>query len=116
MSPADISIFVFGIYIIAVVGGGFVFMPNKVLPMFKLPKTDEPWIRILGFIVAILGVHCINSAVHGLTAFHWATVWLRFSVLVFLVVLVVLKQIKPPVIIFGVIDAGAAVWTLLTLI
>ena len=116
MNPADISVFVFGIYIIAIVGFGFVFMPNVVLRMFKLPTTNEPWIRGLGFIVALLGVHCINSAVHGLTAFHWASVWLRFSVLVFLVILTAVKQTKPQVIIFGVIDAAAAAWTLVALI
>ena len=116
MNPADISIFVFGIYLIAVVGIGFVAMPNTVLSMFKLPKTNEPWLRILGFIVAVIGVHCINAAVNGLTAFHWMSVWLRFSVLVFLVVLTVLKQTKPQIIIFGVIDAGAAVWTLVALV
>ena len=116
MNPADLSIFVFGIYIVVVVGCGFVFMPNVVLPMFKLPKTNEPWIRILGFIVALLGVYYINAALHGLTAFHWSTVWGRFAVLAFFIILSALKQTKPTIIIFGVIDSAGAVWTLLTLI
>ncbi len=112
MNPADISIFTFGIYVIVVVGLGFVFIPNVVLPMFKLPKTNEVWIRILGFLAAIIGYYYINAALLGLTAFYWPTVWARFAVLVFLIILTILKQAKPTIIIFGVIDAAGAVWTL----
>lgn len=59
MSPSAISIFVFGIDIV-LVGTGFLFIPNTVLPLFKFPKTSEPWIRVLGSVVVILGFFIIS--------------------------------------------------------
>jgi len=115
MSASAISIFVFGIYVI-MVGAGFLFIPNTVLPLFKFPKTNEPWIRILGIIVAILGFYYIIAAQNELTSFFWATVVGRFALLVSFIVLVVTKIAQPMLITFGVIDALGGLWTLLTLL
>ena len=114
MSPSAISIFVFGIYIV-LVGAGFLFIPNTVLPLFKFPKTTEPWIRILGIVVAILGFYYIVAAQNELTSFFWATVVGRFTILVSFILLVVTKKAQPMLITFGVIDAAGGLWTLLTL-
>ena len=113
MSASAISVFVFGIYII-VVGAGFLFIPNTVLPVFKFAKTNEPWIRVLGLIVAILGFYYIIAAQNELTPFFWATVVARFAVLVGFVLLVLTKKAKPMLIGFGIIDAAGGLWTLLT--
>ena len=114
MSPSAISIFVFGIYIV-LVGAGFLFIPNTVLPLFKFPKTNEPWIRVLGSVVLILGFYYIIAAQNELTPFFWATVVGRFALLVSFIVLVVTKKAQPMLLMFGVIDAAAGLWTLLTL-
>ncbi len=116
MNPVDLSMFVFGIYLIVVVGVGFVAIPNTVLSLFRLPATREPWVRILGFIIALLGVYYIVGGLYHLTALDWATVFGRFGVLVFLIMMVLLKQTKATVILFGIVDSGGAVWTLLTLL
>lgn len=114
MSPSAISIFVFGIYVV-LVGTGFLFIPNTVLPLLKFPKTNEPWIRVLGSVVVILGFYYIIAAQNELTPFFWATVIGRFALLVSFIVLVVTKKAQPMLIMFGVIDAAAGLWTLLTL-
>ena len=114
MSPSAISIFVFGIYIV-LVGTGFLLIPNTVLPLFKLPKTNEPWIRVLGTIVVILGFYYIIVAQNELATFFWATVVGRFAVLISFILLVVTKKAPPVLIMFGVIDAAGGLWTLLTL-
>ncbi|NOY36240.1 MAG: hypothetical protein GXO83_01535 [Chlorobi bacterium] len=114
MSPSAISIFVFGIYAV-LVGTGFLVIANKVLPLLKYPKTNEPWIRILGIVVAILGFYYIVAAQNELTAFFWATVVGRFAVLVSFILLVVTKKAQPMLITFGLIDAAGGLWTLLTL-
>ena len=114
MSPSAISIFVFGIYIIFI-GAGFLLIPNTVLPLFKLPKTNEPWIRVLGTVIVILGFYYIIAAQNELTPFFWATVVGRFALLVTFIVLVVTKKAQPMLIGFGVVDAAAGLWTLLTL-
>ena len=114
MSATAISIFVFGIYLV-LVGTGFSFIPNTVLPLFKFPKTNEPWIRVMGVIVIILGFYYIVAAQNELTPFFWATVVGRFAVLVSFILLVITKKAQPMLIMFGVIDAAGGLWTLLTL-
>ena len=116
MNPTDLSVFVFGIILVAVHGFGFLVIPNTVLRMFKLPETKEVWIRILGFIIGLLGAYYIVAGLNHLTAFAWATVFGRFAVLLFLVIISALKMTKATIILFGIIDAAGAVWTLLTLL
>jgi hypothetical protein len=114
MNPTELSVFVFGIYLI-VVAAGFLIMPNAILPMFKMPKTQEQWIRVMAVVVGVLAYYYIVAAMNNLTPIFWATVYGRFGVLVIFVGLVLVKKAQPPLIIFGVIDAAGAVWTLLTL-
>ena len=114
MNPSELSIFIFGIYLI-VVAVGFLIMPNTVLPMFKMPKTQEQWIRVLAVVLGALATYYIVAAMNNLTPIFWATVYVRFGVLVAFVGLVLVKKAKPTLIIFGIIDASGAVWTLLTL-
>ena len=114
MSASALSIFVFGIYLLFV-GTGFIFMPNMILPMFKFPKTDEPWIRVVGILVLLLGFYYLVAAHHELMEFFWATVIGRAGILVGFTLLVVTKKAKPMLILFGLFDAAGAAWTLLAL-
>ena len=113
MSAAALSILVFGIYLL-VIGTGFILIPNTILPLFKFPKTNEPWIRVLGIVVVVLGFYYITAAQNELSSFFWATVVGRFGVLILFTSLVIFKKAKPMLILFGVVDAAGAVWTLLT--
>ena len=56
MNPTELSIFIYGIYLI-VVAAGFLIMPNAILPMFKMPKTQEQWIRVMAVIVGVLAYY-----------------------------------------------------------
>lgn len=114
MNPTELSIFIFGIYLV-IVAVGFLFMPNAVLPIFKMPKTNEQWIRVMAVVVGVLAYYYIVAAVNDLTPIFWATVYGRFGVFVAFVGLVLAKKAKAPLILFGVIDASGALWTLLTL-
>ena len=114
MSASALSILVFGIYLV-VIGSGFILLPNKILPLFKFPITNEPWIRVLGVVVLVLGYYYITAAQNELSSFFWATVIGRFGVLVLFSSLVIFKKAKPMLILFGIIDALGAVWTLLVL-
>ena len=110
MNASALSVFVFGIYLI-VVGIGFIFMPNTVLPMFKFPKTNEPWIRVIGLLSALLGFYYIVAAQNDLTAFFWATVVGRAGIFVGLILLVVTRKAPPMLILFGVVDLAGSTWT-----
>ncbi len=114
MNPSELSVFIFGIYLI-IVAAGFLFMPNTILPIFKMPKTQEQWIRVMAVVVGGLAYFFIVAAVNNLTPIIWATVYERFGVFVVFVGLVVVRKAKPPLILFGLVDAAGAVWTLITL-
>jgi hypothetical protein len=115
MNLVELSVFIFGIYV-AVVAVTFVFVPNMFLKLFRFEPTTEPWIRVLGIIVAILAYYYIHSALVGIPDFFWITVWGRFALLPSLVLLVLVTEAKPQLIIFGLVDAGFALWTLLALL
>ena len=112
MSASALSILVFGIYLV-VIGTGFILMPNTILPLFKFPKTNEPWIRVMGAVVLVLGFYYIIAAQNELSSFFWATVVGRFGVLILFSSLVIFRKTKPMLILFGIIYAIGAVWTLL---
>jgi hypothetical protein len=114
MNPSELSMLVFGIYLV-VVAAGFLFIPNAILPIFKMPKTNEQWIRVMAVVVGVLAYYYIVAALNNLTPLFWATVYGRFGVFVCFVALVISKKAKSPLILFGVIDALGGLWTLLTL-
>ncbi len=114
MKSAAFSVFVFSIYLY-VLGLVLVSAPNLLLSLFRIPETDEVWIRVVGMLVVILGYYYSTAARHGLTPFLRATVAGRFAVLLFFIAFVVLGFAPPVLILFGLIDAATAVWTAVAL-
>jgi hypothetical protein len=115
MDSSAISILIFGIYLIFV-GSGFLLIPNTILPLFGFPKTDEPWIRVMATLVLILAFFYLVASHHNIVAIYWASVYGRFFAFLVFSVLVLTKKTKPNLILFGIIDALGAAWTLLTLL
>jgi len=114
MSKGAKSLFVFGIYMVAL-GITLLVVPNVLLTLFGLPATNEVWIRVVGMLVCLLAVYYIQAARNELTAFfHW-TVYTRASVIVFFIVFVVFGLVKPALILFGGVDLLGAIWTALAL-
>ena len=114
MTRAARSVYIFGIYLIAL-GGILIGSPNTLLSLFRIPTTDEPWIRVLGIAIMGMGMLHVASARAEQTAFMRATVWVRFFVLIAFITLALLKIVPPVVVLFGLIDASAAVWTHISL-
>ncbi|MBW1784279.1 MAG: hypothetical protein JRL30_26505 [Deltaproteobacteria bacterium] len=114
MSKAALSIFVFGIYL-AIIGLGFLLIPNTILGVFGIPPTTEPWIRVVATILLILSYYLIQAARNELTIFFRLTVHGRASVIVFFTAFVVLGVAPPVLILFAVVDLAAAIWTALAL-
>jgi hypothetical protein len=114
MSNAAKSVFVFGIYLI-IIGLGFLIVPNTPLAMLGFPTTNEPWIRVVGLLLLILAYYYIQTARSEMRPFFRWTVHARSSVVVCFIVLVVLGLAQPMLIVFGVVDLLAAVWTGLAL-
>ena len=114
MSRAAFSVLVFSFYLFAL-GLVLVVIPNVLLSLFHVPATNEVWIRVVGMLVFILGFYYATAARGELTAFLRATVYGRAAAFVSFVALVVLGLAPPVLIVFGVIDGAAAVWTGLAL-
>ena len=110
MSAAARSIHVFGIYLV-VIGGILMGSPNTLLSILGIASTTEPWIRILGMLVMVIGLLDVACARMEQTGFFRATVYTRtFALLTFVVFAAV--GIAPAILIlFGVIDAVGALWT-----
>ncbi len=111
MSRAALSVFVFSIYLF-ILGAVLVIVPNVLLSLFRIPETNEVWVRVVGMLVLILGYYYSTAARNEMTMFLRATAYGRLSVLAFFIAFVVLGFAPSALILFGVIDAAAALWTL----
>jgi hypothetical protein len=114
MSRAARSLNVFAGYLF-VVALFLLVAPNRLLAAFGLPPTSEVWIRVVGMLVAFLGVYYRAAAAAELLPVFRASVPLRLSVLVFFAIFVAAGWVAWPLLLFGVIDLTGAAWTWLAL-
>jgi len=114
MSKSARSLFIFSIYLF-VLGIIFIVIPNVLLNLFTLPETNEVWIRVVGMLVLILGFYYFQASKSDIKKFFQWTVYGRSAVIVFFIVFVLLDFAPPVLILFGFIDAVAALWTQLCL-
>ena len=115
MDAPTLSIFIWGIYVI-LIGVFLLFMPSKTLIVFGHEKPKDHWIRVVGIITLSLGYFYLNSAQNEVYSFYWASIYARVAGVIGFSGLVVFKIAKPKIILFGLIDAIGAIWTLFTLI
>ena len=110
MSRAGISIFVFGIYIVL---NGITLMaaPNVMLSTLRQPPTQEPWLRVFGGVIFVLGLYYIQAARQEVVPFFRWTTWGRPLLLAIFILFVVIRIIPPIMLLFGVIDLAGAIWT-----
>lgn len=110
MSPAARSVNIFGIYLI-LLGLMLLLAPNPMLVLVGLPPTEEVWIRVVGMLVAYLGIYYRVAAASELRVFFFGTVMMRLSVPVFFLVFILEGWSDWPLLGFGLVDAAGAVWT-----
>jgi hypothetical protein len=108
------SLFVFSIYLF-ILGLILLVIPNVLLNLFSLPETNEVWIRVVGMLVLLLGFYDFQASKNGMIKFFQWSVYARAVVPIFFIVFVLLDFAPPILILFGVIDAVAALWTHLSL-
>ncbi len=114
MSKSAFSLKVFAAYLF-LVGTVLVVDPNFLLGLFGLPDAQEVWVRVVGMLALILGYYYSVAAKHELTSFIRASVVGRCSVILFFSTFVLFEWAPPVLLIFGVIDLVAAIWTALCL-
>ena len=114
MSQAARSLFVFGIYL-CVLGLLLLLVPNLLLRAFGVAPTNEVWIRINGMFVLFLSFYYVQTARNELTSFIRWTVWTRIAVIFYFAAFVLLVSAPKALLLFGLIDLLAAIWTWLAL-
>ena len=114
MSQAAKSLFVFGIYLCGL-GLILVLVPNLILQVFRVPPTNEVWIRVDGMFVLCLSFYYVQTARRELTSFIRWTVWARVVVIFFFAGFVLLASAPRALLLFGLIDLLSAMWTWLAL-
>ena len=110
MTRAARSVRVFAVYL-GVLAVALLLVPDLVLRSVGLPSTTEVWIRVVGMLVAFLGVYYWTAATNELTPFFRATVLCRLTVPVFFVIFIAAGWARWPLALFGVVDAFGAGWT-----
>ena len=114
MSRSAWSVFVFGLYLVAV-GLALVVSPNPLLVLLRFPASGEVWPRVVGVLALVLSYYYVQAARHELTAFFRWTVHARTIVCVAFAALVLLRLAPPPLAVLGAVDLAAAIWTARTL-
>jgi len=111
MSKSALSLFVFSIYLY-VMGFVLVVAPDTLVRIFMFPEADGLWIRVVGMLVIILGFYYSHAARADFRPFFVWTVIARSAVLLFFIAFVIGNLAPPTLILFGVVDFAAAMWTL----
>jgi hypothetical protein len=110
MSNSAKSVLVFGVYLVCL-ALILLISPNTLLNLFGIPSTTEVWARVVGMLAFWLGYYYIQSARKGLTdMFRWS-VQTRSTVIIFFTAFVALGFVPATLILFGVVDLLAAIWT-----
>ena len=110
MSKAARTMLVFGIYLVGL-GLILLIVPNTLRVLFGFPPTDEPWIRVVGFLVLLLALYYVNAAQEELTPFFRWTVYGRAAVILVFTAFVLLGLARWTLIVFGAADLLGALWT-----
>ncbi len=87
------------------------FVPNLMLSVFKIPETNEVWIRVVGVLVVCIGVYYHEMSRLNSESFLRLTVWVRLWVFIAFIVLWAAGIGPVQLILFGIVDALAAFWT-----
>ncbi len=114
MSRAALSILVWGIYV-TISGIQLATFPNVMLSSLGLPSTTDPWIRVFGVVLFVLGLYYLAAARQNLVPFFRWTVWGRVMVLAGIGALVASGMAPAQLLIFGGVDLCGAIWTGLVL-
>jgi hypothetical protein len=110
MSRSALSLFVFSIYLY-LMGFVLVVTPDTLVRIFKFPDADGLWIRVVGMLAIILGFYYSHVARADFRPFFVWTVIARSAVLLFFIAFVIAGLAPTALILFGVIDFVAAMWT-----
>ncbi len=110
MSAAGKSLAIIGAGLF-VLGAAFALLPGTMLPLMGFEVAGEPWIRVLGLVVAALGSIYVVAARAEDVAVLQASIFVRTAVGVGFGLLVLLGIAPLPLLVFVGLEFGGAAWT-----
>jgi hypothetical protein len=115
MSKAALSVFVFGLYL-ATGGVLLLFTPEALYSLTCLrPPGGTFWVRLSGMFFLYLAFYCLMAAWNERKEFFRWSVVTRPCTLLVLAACVFTGMEHPFILLFGVLDVLAALWTALAL-
>ena len=114
MSRPARSVFIFGLYLVAV-GLALIVFPNPLFALLRLPASHEIWPRVVGVLALVLAYYYLQAARHEVVAFFRWTVSARILVFIVFTAFVLLGLAPLPLALLGAGDLAAALWTAWTL-
>lgn len=116
MSPANLSLRVFGTYMVLVPGLGLIFAPELLLDLFQMQVPDILWpLRMIGLLAFILGIYYFIAVKFEMTDFYPWTSYMRYLAAAFMAGLFFIGEAEISILLFAAVDAAGASWTLLSL-
>jgi hypothetical protein len=114
MTPAARSVFVFGVYVLAV-GILVTFAPAAVLRLLQFPPAADEWIRMVGILSLVIGAYDVVSGRSNAQANIRASVPIRIGFAAGCCALVAFGFMPAQLLPLAAIDVAGAVWTALCL-
>ena len=114
MSSAALSIYVISFYEI-ILGIGFLCIPNKLFPIFKIPTTSEPWIKVVGAMALLVGYYNYTISTEEIEALFLPCTYARIGFALIMVYLINIEKAPKALYLFALVDVIAAGWTYWTL-
>jgi hypothetical protein len=110
MTSAGASVLVYGIVLI-VVGAIAMLFPDWALARLGLPPSEEPWIRVAGWLTTALGLYYLAAAWRAMAEFYFVTVIVRAAAVVVFISLVLWADAPWQLLILAALDGIAALLT-----
>ena len=105
------SIRIFGVYSL-IMGSVLFFIPDLVLPVFKLnPGSEESWLRLLGFVLCCSSYYYLRMSKGKSLDFARYTTHTRFAAPLAVVYLVLMGYADWHFLSFGIVDGIGGFWT-----
>jgi hypothetical protein len=114
MTAAARSVAVFGWYLLAL-GAGLLAAPDLMLELFARPPATDPWLRVVGLVVIVLGLYYLSAARAEVTVFFRWTTWGRPLAAAVLLALAAAGTLPRFVVLLAAADVAGAAWTWATL-
>ncbi|MDA7946436.1 MAG: hypothetical protein MPJ78_03055 [Hyphomicrobiaceae bacterium] len=108
MTRAQLSVYMFGLYLISGVALPFLIIPHFALGMFGISAGDGMWVRFVGVLAGILGAFYIAAVLTRTDIMLGWTVPARYATATFLCTMVALGKVGLALLIFAALDALTA--------